>query len=86
MANLLYLCKRKFKMEKNMETKSYQVNGMACVHCKARVENAIKALEGVTHVKADLNAKNVTISFDSSKLSDADFQQAVEDAGYEFVG
>lgn len=69
-----------------METKSYQVNGMACVQCKARVENAIKALDGVTSVEADLNAKNVTISFDSSKLSDADFQQAVEDAGYEFVG
>jgi len=59
---------------------------MACIHCKARVENAIKALDGVVSVEADLNAKNVTVSFDSSKLSDADFQQAVEDAGYEFVG
>lgn len=69
-----------------METKSYKVNGMACVHCKARVENAIKALDGVVSVVADLNAKDVTINFDSQKLSDADFQQAVEDAGYEFVG
>ena len=30
-----------------MEKKNFAVSGMKCVHCKARVEEAIRALDGV---------------------------------------
>ena len=39
-----------------MATKTFNVNGMKCVHCKANVENAIQSLVGVQHAEANLEA------------------------------
>ena len=38
------------------------VDGMMCTHCKAAVEKALCALEGVSAAEADLQAKLVTVS------------------------
>ena len=37
-------------MKKNV----YAVSGMKCVHCKANVENVLKALNGVVSAEANL--------------------------------
>ena len=38
-----------------------KVEGMMCSHCKAAVERACRAVEGVTDACADLKAKTVTV-------------------------
>ncbi len=48
-----------------MTTKTFNVNGMKCMHCKANVENAIQSLDGVQCALADIEAKNVKVDYDS---------------------
>lgn len=45
----------------NNMTQTYQIEGMECNHCKATVEKAITALEGVESVTVDLASKTATV-------------------------
>ena len=65
-----------------MTTKTFNVNGMKCMHCKANVENAIQSLDGVQCALADIGAKNVKVDYDESRVKDADLKAAVEGAGH----
>uniref|UniRef100_A0AB33JEB1 HMA domain-containing protein n=1 Tax=Prevotella sp. GTC17260 TaxID=3236796 RepID=A0AB33JEB1_9BACT len=69
-----------------MMNKTFQVNGMKCVHCKVNVENAVKAMAGVTGAEADLENKSLTVDFDEAQVTVEGIKTAVENAGYEFVG
>lgn len=46
-------------MEKKM-----MINGMMCGHCKATVEKALAAVDGVSACAVDLEAKTATITLD----------------------
>lgn len=63
-----------------MTKKIFAVSGMKCVHCKANVENAIQALDGVTSVEANIDEKNVAVDYDDAKLTPEQIKEAVEDA------
>ncbi len=58
-----------------------KIEGMSCGHCKARVEKALNAIEGV-EAKVDLAAKSAEITLTRDVGEDA-LRAAVEDAGYE---
>ena len=64
-------------------SKTYRVNGMSCSHCKACVEKAAFALEGVVFAVANVAKKELVIegSVDESAL-----KTAIEEAGFEFGG
>ena len=67
--------------ETNMET-VIKVNGMMCVHCKARVEKVCKAVPGTLDAVVDLQAKTVTVTGDADIAA---LKQAITDADYEVV-
>ncbi len=69
------------KEEKGMET-IIKVEGMMCVHCKARVEQVCKAVEGATDAVVDLQAKQVTVT---GSADVAALKKAIVDAGYEVI-
>ncbi|MBE6975887.1 MAG: cadmium-translocating P-type ATPase [Ruminococcaceae bacterium] len=73
--------KPKIKEEIKMET-IIQVNGMMCPHCKAMVEKVCKAVPGTVDAVVDLQAKNVTVTGDTSLEA---LKKAIIDAGYEVV-
>ena len=64
----------------NDMTQKFNVKGMACAHCKANVERAVSALEGVTAVNVDLEKASLTVEGQASAM---DIVKAVELAGYE---
>lgn len=64
-----------------METKTFSVSGMKCPHCKANVENAIKALDGVSEAVASVADANVTVTYDTSRVTPDDIKRAVDDSG-----
>lgn len=64
-------------------TKSYQIKGMACIHCKNNVEKTLSRIEGVESVEVDLDKG---IALVSGPADPAAIKEAVELAGYEFVG
>ncbi|NLJ56363.1 MAG: heavy metal translocating P-type ATPase [Firmicutes bacterium] len=61
--------------------KVLQIKGMMCNHCKAHVEKALSALEGVD-VQVDLEAGTARVAL-SKAVADETLKQAVEEAGYE---
>ena len=47
-----------------MQTKTLDVRGMTCGHCKMSVEGALKGLDGVSAVDVDLNSGKVEVPAD----------------------
>ena len=60
------------------------IEGMTCGHCSARVEKALKAVDGIVDAKVDLANKNATIEL-SGNVEDGLLKEAIEDAGYDVV-
>lgn len=67
----------------NEKSAILNVEGMSCGHCKAAVEKAVSALDGVSKVEVDLNAKKVSITYDSAKVTEESFRKAITDQGYQ---
>ena len=63
-------------------TQKYNVTGMSCAACSARIEKVVGKLEGVHTVTVNLLMNNMTVDFDNNKLSDEQIIQSVVDAGY----
>ena len=58
----------------------YTVTGMSCAACSARVEKAVRALEGAEKVSVNLLTGSLTLESDT--LTDESVIRAVTDAGY----
>jgi copper chaperone len=61
------------------------VEGMTCGHCKAAVEGTLSKIDGVASAEVNLAAKNVTVQFDSGKVSEETLKNEIEEAGYDVV-
>lgn len=66
-----------------MQTKTLDVRGMTCGHCKISVEGVLKGLEGVSAAEVDLNSGKVEVTYDESKVSSENMKEAVEEQGYD---
>ena len=65
-----------------MKRESYDVTGMSCAACSARVEKSVAALPGVEEVAVNLLKNGMTVHYDEGALSSADVVAAVVKAGY----
>ena len=66
-----------------MKKEQYEITGMSCAACSARVEKCVSALEGTKDVSVNLLTNQMQISYDESALSSAEIEAAVKNAGYE---
>lgn len=71
----------KIQKESNDNMKTMIIEGMMCEHCKAHVEKALNAIDGVT-ATVDLANKSASITGD---VADDVLTKAVTDAGYEVI-
>jgi copper chaperone len=67
-----------------MSTVTLKVGGMSCGHCVKAVKGAVKGL-GASG-KVDLEAGQVTVEFDESKVTLASIKEAIEEQGYDVAG
>ena len=65
-----------------MTDKTLNVTGMSCGHCKAAVESELNKLSGVKRANADVERGTVEVSYDETKVTTADLEGAIEEAGY----
>ncbi|OJG13819.1 hypothetical protein RU96_GL001746 [Enterococcus canintestini] len=61
---------------------TFNISGMSCEHCVARVEGAINALPGVKKVKINLKKNNGVVKYDDTQLTTEKIVEAVSAAGY----
>ena len=64
-----------------MTQKQFNVSGMKCVNCKANVERALNALEGVDEAVVSLEDANVTVCYDETVVTPQAMKYAVDDLG-----
>ena len=62
--------------------KSFNVTGMTCAACSARVEKAVRSLEGINEINVNLLSGSMWVDYDESKVSDSIIIASVTDAGY----
>lgn len=62
-------------------TKEVFIDGMSCMHCAAKVEKALAALNGVSDVKVDLNGKRAIVKL-KKEIDNATLKATVEHLGY----
>jgi copper chaperone len=60
-----------------------KIEGMTCMHCKMRVEKALKGVPGVTSVQVDLANKQAVVV---GSAEQAVMAKAVLEAGYKVIG
>ena len=61
--------------------KIIDVTGMHCGHCEKAVEDAIKAIDGVTRVRADREKNTVTVTM-KKDIDEKLLIEAVENEGF----
>lgn len=66
-----------------MEKQLY-IDGMTCNHCKARVEKALLALEGIETAEVILDQKKAVIQ-STTEIDNAILIEAIDDAGYDVI-
>ncbi|MBR4126511.1 MAG: heavy-metal-associated domain-containing protein, partial [Alphaproteobacteria bacterium] len=65
-----------------MKKQTFDITGMSCAACSARVDKAVAALKGVQTVSVNLLKNNMAVEYDEKLLSATDIAAAVEKAGY----
>ena len=61
------------------------IDGMTCMSCVNRIENALKNESGVYRVSVNLSNQIASIIYDPDKLTPKDFSKSIEATGYRVV-
>lgn len=64
-----------------METKTFAVSGMKCDMCKAKVEGALRSLNGVESAQVSLGEAHATVEYDEALVSPEQMKEAVDNLG-----
>ena len=62
--------------------KKFNVTGMSCAACSARVEKSVSKLDGVCEVNVNLLKNTMKVVYDENLLTSSDIISAVESGGY----
>jgi copper ion binding protein len=60
----------------------FDITGMGCAACVARIEGDVKKTDGVTAVSVNLLKNSMVAEYDEAKTSAAEIIKTVENAGY----
>ncbi|MBO5870113.1 MAG: heavy-metal-associated domain-containing protein [Clostridia bacterium] len=58
------------------------VEGMHCNHCKAKVENTLKAVKGVKSANADLGCGEAVVTYVDGKVDKDELVKVINEAGF----
>lgn len=64
-----------------MERLSFEIEGMSCGHCVARVEKTLSRLDGIQVQKVDIGSAEVL--YDPDRTPFPMIAQALDEAGYQ---
>ncbi len=67
-----------------MQKKQFDITGMTCSACSARVEQCVAKLPGVEEVSVNLEEKAAKVKL-TQNATDEVFKAAVETAGYQLT-
>ncbi len=67
------------------EQVEFRVSGMSCASCVVNIESVLAELPGVDRVDVSFGTERATVEYDPTRITPAQLQAAVADAGYRLV-
>lgn len=74
-----------YKVEKNIESHNYKIEGMTCSACANRIEKVTKKMLGVENSVVNFATEKLSISFDADAVTFGDIKATVEKSGYKLI-
>ena len=65
-----------------MEHTKLYINGMTCINCQTRIQNALKKQSGITQATVSYETETADILYDSSVISPEQIQGLIDELGY----
>lgn len=65
-----------------MKSQKFNITGMTCSACSARVEKNINKTEGIIEANVNLLSNSMIVKYDESVLTEGDIIKVVQDTGY----
>ena len=69
-------------MATTMEYITLNAPDISCAHCVMTIKEEVGALDGVASVEANEGTKKVEVSFDPNRVTVAEIEVAMDEAGY----
>ncbi|GAB4380194.1 MAG: hypothetical protein Kow0075_11340 [Salibacteraceae bacterium] len=70
----------------DLQTVTFEVEGMTCNGCATHVENDVNKLPGIVKVEASYEDGIARVEYDRSKVSLEQIEQAINGTGYKVIG
>ncbi|AQQ52643.1 heavy metal translocating P-type ATPase [Planococcus lenghuensis] len=67
------------------EKAEFDVTGMTCAACAARIEKRLNKMEGVSHANVNLALETAVVEYDAAQVKAADMMEVVKKLGYGLV-
>ena len=74
-----------YKVEKNIQSHIYKIEGMTCSACASRVEKVTNKMPGVENAVVNFATEKLSVSYDVDAVSFGDIKAKVEKAGYKLI-
>ncbi len=68
-----------------LATMEVPIKGMTCAACVKRVEDSLKALDGIVDVSVNFATQRASLQYIPEKVGLSEFRGAIKDAGYEVL-
>ena len=65
-----------------MKSEKFDVTGMTCSACSARIEKNLSKADGVIEANVNLLSNSMTVKYDESVMTEGDIIKVVQDTGY----
>ena len=74
-----------FKVQKNIKSYTYKIEGMTCSSCANSIEKVAKKMKGVENVVVNFATEKILVSYDADVINLGDIKSKVEKAGYKLI-
>lgn len=74
-----------YKVQKNIQSDTYKIEGMTCSACANRIEKITKKMQGVESSIVNFATEKLTISYDLDIINFIDIKSKVEKAGFKLT-
>ncbi|ARF16816.1 heavy metal translocating P-type ATPase [Sporosarcina ureae] len=67
------------------EKETFDITGMTCSACAARIEKRISKMDGVSNAAVNFALETIAVEYDDNKIKASDMMTAVKKMGYELI-
>ena len=68
-----------------MESTTFNVPSLSCSVCSNKIQEGLKAVNGVSDVSVDMKSQTVTVGYDASNINESDIRKTISSMGYEVI-